>query len=743
MARKKEGRKKFNQGVILFLKTIFFVCIGFLPSFLFIALFIQYGSPISNYVNFLSDFNKSWVAWIAAIIIILLFFSIGKILKSPKEIKHALKNKKRLTILIVSLVLVIGLIVWQLYLYINFLLGNDILVSVSVDKDNFFFTNSSSQQVNFKMSVTMNPFCVAECNYELFDLSNDRLIESGAFNIASIFSKTKTYSLSKNDVPFGSQVLETFSVTCKSKKTIMCYTSGEESKRNVLITLNNQLSEEETVLLNSYKEEIISLEQVFYLSNSNLQESENNLINIDGYFSTSEYAFENLSSQISELNDSLKYLEELWTNQNLNYLSLNLPITENVTFKIYNAVTELKQEIYSDIAFYNNLTKKLKDTRELLIEMKNGNLTESSCGNLNENIIDFNDACANFEIEPYLSAKDFVVNETYLKVLSLYNSAISNSGNFSCSTIGINNNTFVTINYDSVNQSIPEISLDAPAFYCCYLGDCEKCCDDSCSNENYPVIFLHGHSINGALPADYSFNTFMEIKNNLTMEGYVDAGTFAISDYEEIGIWGKINVPIIVTASYFFDSYKTAEGESTTIASKTEGVDTYAIRLRNIVNIIKERTNKDKVIIIAHSMGGVVTRRYIQIFGGDDIDKIILVSVPNHGITDKVKDYCAVFGSQTACNDMREDSLLMNQLNNGKTDFVNTYNIIGVGCDMGDDTGDGIVKNSSQYLYYANNFYVNGTCNEISFDFLHGNIISPKMYPETYEIIKEILLKSD
>jgi hypothetical protein len=58
---------------------------------------------------------------------------------------------------------------------------------------------------------------------------------------------------------------------------------------------------------------------------------------------------------------------------------------------------------------------------------------------------------------------------------------------------------------------------------------------------------------------------------------------------------------------------------------------------------------------------------------------------------------------------------------------------------MGNETGDGIIKNSSQYLSYATNYYVQGTCDELSFDFLHGEIIFPDKYPAAYNIIKEIL----
>jgi hypothetical protein len=58
---------------------------------------------------------------------------------------------------------------------------------------------------------------------------------------------------------------------------------------------------------------------------------------------------------------------------------------------------------------------------------------------------------------------------------------------------------------------------------------------------------------------------------------------------------------------------------------------------------------------------------------------------------------------------------------------------------MGDETGDGIIKNSSQYLDYAINYYMEGSCNELSFDFLHENIVYPSKYPEVYNILKQIL----
>jgi hypothetical protein len=290
----------------------------------------------------------------------------------------------------------------------------------------------------------------------------------------------------------------------------------------------------------------------------------------------------------------------------------------------------------------------------------------------------------------------------------------------------------VTLNY---NQSQGPYPLSS----CCYFGECRTCCYSGCSEENYPIIFLHGHSINKELPADYSLDVFTEIKDKLSKEGYLDAGAVIINSQNEIpGLWGKVNVPIVVTSSYFFDSYKTAKGE--VINSSTgESIDTYAERLNRIIQIVKARTGKNKVILVSHSMGGLVVRDYLDVYGKDDVDKAILVTAPNHGVDDKVKDYCSVFGSEKPCTEMGKDSLFMKRLNLNSKAIVPTYNIIGTGCDMGDETGDGIIKASNQYLSYAKNYYVSGVCDELNFNYLHGDIIFPDKYPETYSIIKSIL----
>jgi len=585
----------------------------------------------------------------------------------------------------------------------------------------------------------MNPFCVAECEYEFFDLSQGEVIESGTFNLTSIFSKTKIYTLNKSNVDLGSQVLNQFKLVCKGKKTPLCFTKEKEHKRTVLITLNNLLTNEEKVLLENYKEKIVSLRETSYLSRKIFEELKLNTAFVENYFLVKDYPVNFLEKKLFELEKYYFNLQELWNLQDLELLQVQVPAWEEETFSFYSTVEKYNKNLSLNFLLYNNLTEKIRISQQILEEIKSKPLQENLCFNLNKTILEFNNVVSNFNGKTYLSLKEEIIKKIYKQISMLSELVKEGEGEALCKTINLSEINYTTIFYSVIDKSIPRIILNEPFFYCCYLGECKRCCDSSCSDKYYPIIFLHGHSINGNLPADYSFDSFMEIKNNLSKEGYIDAGEFILSMEEESGFLGRINVPIMVTASYFFDSYKTDAGETISVSSKLDGIDTYAIRLRDLINSVKERTGKNKVIVIAHSMGGIVTRRYVQIFGGEDLEKIILICVPNHGISDKVKDYCAFLGSKTACNDMDEEGILINHLNNDETDSVEIHNIIGIGCDMEEETGDGIVKNSSQFLNYAQNYYIKGSCNEINFEFFHETILSPLFYPETYERIKKIL----
>src|SRR3989338_2397738 len=203
---------------------------------------------------------------------------------------------------------------------------------------------------------------------------------------------------------------------------------------------------------------------------------------------------------------------------------------------------------------------------------------------------------------------------------------------------------------------------------CCVFKECKPCCrDDSCRSDpkTFPVIFLHGHSFVKDNSPEFSLEAFNKLQSKLQDDGYLNAGIISFysrNEPSQQGIWGLSGKPVTVKASYYYDAFR-KEDKYIIVPTKTESIDTYALRLKDLIDIVKERTSKPKVNIIAHSMGGLVARRYMQIFGDDDIDKLIMLATPNKGIADAISDYCGLIGENRECADMDENSLFINKLN--------------------------------------------------------------------------------
>jgi len=63
-------------------------------------------------------------------------------------------------------------------------------------------------------------------------------------------------------------------------------------------------------------------------------------------------------------------------------------------------------------------------------------------------------------------------------------------------------------------------------------------------------------------------------------------------------------------------------------------IEKFTQRLSKRVDEICEQTGSEKVVVVAHSMGGLVARNYIHNFGGDKhIEKLITLGTPHHGTT--------------------------------------------------------------------------------------------------------------
>ncbi len=312
------------------------------------------------------------------------------------------------------------------------------------------------------------------------------------------------------------------------------------------------------------------------------------------------------------------------------------------------------------------------------------------------------------------------------------------------------NFSFENFNKENIELPIVDInsitSLDDNGPKCCTFNLCRKCCDESCSSNEklYPVVFIHGHAFNEANSPEYSMNSFTEIQRKLQNDGYINAGELNLraSDKSSKGELGKSGRTVSFRSSYYYILHYDIKGLSIT-AQKSERIENYAIRLKEIIDAVKYKTGSNKVNIVAHSMGGLVAREYLSLFGDDNVNKVILINTPNNGVSGNVEKLCSVIGSSKECNDMSAGSIFLSRLNSKKMpENSKIYAIRSTGCLMEENKiGDGIVTNKSAYLEGAKNYLIRGRCTDSLQTDLHTNVLDPNAYPQTYLLIKDILAR--
>ena len=153
-------------------------------------------------------------------------------------------------------------------------------------------------------------------------------------------------------------------------------------------------------------------------------------------------------------------------------------------------------------------------------------------------------------------------------------------------------------------------------------------------SDGYPIIFVHGINLNqkvyngticdGNLRKD-SLLDFKEMQKKLEDDGlYVNAGEIG-NEFTSCPSNWQNNKPISVRMSYY-----------TNCIEDTVYWGDYANRLGKVIDEVRSCTKSQKVNIISHSLGGIVTRYYIKYVpnhASDEINKVIMLGTPNHGIS--------------------------------------------------------------------------------------------------------------
>ena len=664
-------------------------------------------------------------------------------MKKPKKEEPVKSNRKKiiflLIVIIIAFVLLFGA---KIYLWASLLLGNDIIIKLIPDKENIFLVNGQSEQIQFESSVLTSPFCTVLCSFNFMDLSEKKIIEKGSFNIKPAQPISKTYEILAPLKGTGQKIFR-FDIYCKSKPAFFCSTEGELESKSSLITLNYELNSGNKKLKNNTRDRIVNLMQESGQINNDLDSLNETSIVLSNFLelTNSSENIKKIKNYTYNFNNSLIFLKEYWEKGDFDLLLSPLDEKEKDFFYLTESFYLINSSILFNLSHYNSLIDILNEIEYNLRDYQKLNFTNKTILEFNNLINNFNNLTENFNKSATLLEKEISVNnlrnETETMLTLIKQSEDKDLLLKSVEIIG--HPQLIKINFTK-KEFLLNISFKEPESQCCLFGECKEYCNNSCYYDpsKFPIIFLHGHDFSKQASAESNLNKFYKIQRNLEKDNYLDAGTILLSSSkkEEKGILGKTFYPISLKASYYFDIFKTQES-TTVLQTKKDNIDTYAIRLKDIINEVKYKTDRQKVIIVAYSLGGLVARRYLQIFGENNVEKLILIGTPNHGVRGNVLTFCSIFGEEAECNDMNENSLFMNKLNTGENPIIPVYNIIGLGCNMDGETGDGIVRNSSAYLEYAENYFVDGKCETLKP--FHTELLFPEKYPEVYNLLVKSL----
>lgn len=665
------------------------------------------------------------------------------------KVKNILRNKLfwfSTAVIATIIIILFGVNIW---LYINFILGHDIILKSSIDKTYLSLTRGEIGNVEVTNEVIANPFCSAVCESKFVDISNDRLINHTLnFIIAPPMASKAKYSFSVDKIGYGQNYYR-YEISCRSKASALCRTKGSNTTRKILITVDYQPNAEDKVFLASLKALLERKVSLLFTSEGYLNSFRLVIANLSEQLSIPDLenkmaAFEQTFSHLQNISDEMK---KSWGEQQFYYLNESLKLADPYFSNLTLALTDINSRMTSAVSEYNRMLDNLTLIRNALVNLTVLNITNSTVNEAIENVtLSFNSQLVSFKSSKRIMRKTEIIYNMSREIglVSAVALAAVAAGEYS------NTSNFIFTSIDEINLSylspptaVSEVpfTLDEPHPICCVFGNCMKCCNESCSSEKdyYPLVFVHGHSFNKDLTVEFTLEGFNSFESKLESEGYLEAGAVSVyTEKEDIPEWSKIPMPLMLKLSYYYDILKQPENY-VLVVRKSERIDSYAIRLKEIIDTVTYKTGRNKVIIVAHSMGALVSRRYIQIFGTGKVDRLILLGAPNKGIEGSVAVLCPVLGEQPECDDMKTDSIFMNKLNMGRQPAIPVYNFVAEGCDMQGEAGDGIILKRNALLDGDNvqNIIVSGNCSGV--DFFHVNMLDADRNPHVFQKVKEVL----
>jgi pimeloyl-ACP methyl ester carboxylesterase len=203
------------------------------------------------------------------------------------------------------------------------------------------------------------------------------------------------------------------------------------------------------------------------------------------------------------------------------------------------------------------------------------------------------------------------------------------------------------------------------------------------------------------------------------------------------------------------------------------GIEEYADELSYDIDLVLKCTDAKQVIIIAHSMGGLVARKYLDDDNGRHVNKLITLATPHYGFNEFTKSEIilmildVITGRKYEIEQMRPDSEFLKKLD--KEDKEYRYKMVSIGTYTLDNSTllfdlpvltedirarekqlfantDIIVPLDSTKLAGAKYYQIQGCSHTQITNIRHGEGKGPinevKACPDAYELVKKEIFAS-
>ncbi|MEM9774906.1 MAG: hypothetical protein AAF902_10015 [Chloroflexota bacterium] len=164
-----------------------------------------------------------------------------------------------------------------------------------------------------------------------------------------------------------------------------------------------------------------------------------------------------------------------------------------------------------------------------------------------------------------------------------------------------------------------------------------------CKNQKQPIVLVHGWNGLGFSEISCDTNNLLDDADIIKYSDYVEDGSFDAG----VNYWGD-DFPSWLEEDYEVWVSKLTSG----FLQGTPSIHVNSFCLVNQIEQVATATNRNDIVIIAHSMGGLVTRSCLSFPScSENVDKVITLGTPHQGIPFRgiITDYLCSTNQKAAC----------------------------------------------------------------------------------------------